>query len=156
MFHTAVIPDCTLTEFKHFKDDRGWLAEIFRKDELPNEQFPTMGYLSLTLPNVARGPHEHHAQTDLFVFFDGTFRVYLWDMRPNSPTYLTHQTEILGKARPATLIVPPGVVHAYKNIGEAEGLIFNCPNQLYAGWQKKEPIDEIRHEEHAESLFKLY
>jgi dTDP-4-dehydrorhamnose 3,5-epimerase len=53
------------------------------------------------------------------------------------------------------LIVPPGVVHAYKNIGTEPGLIFNCPNRLYKGPGRKEQVDEIRHEEDPDCRFQL-
>jgi dTDP-4-dehydrorhamnose 3,5-epimerase len=53
------------------------------------------------------------------------------------------------------LIVPPGVVHAYKNAGNTQGLVFNCPNKLFKGWGKKDPVDEIRHEEVHNSDFTL-
>ncbi len=147
------IDGCVPVPFKKYGDDRGWLAEVFRHDELDESLHPTMGYLSLTHPGVARGPHEHADQTDLFVFFDGIFRVYLWDARKESPTYGVRYVADLGRERPATLIVPPGVVHAYRNVGTEDSLIFNCPNRLYAGWGKKEPVDEIRHEDEADSLY---
>lgn len=155
MFQNGIIPDCTLTEFRYFHDSRGWLAEIFRSDELSATELPAMGYLSFTEAGVSRGPHEHVQQSDLFVFFDGTFKVWLWDMRPDSATFQSKQVEILGTERRGILIVPPGVVHAYQNIGENGALIFNCPNQLYGGKNRKEPVDEIRHELLAESPFLL-
>ena len=83
------------------------------------------------------------------------FKVYLWDSRAHSSTYQNSQVEVVGIDRPMLLIVPAGVVHAYKNVGSVPGLVFNCPNRLYKGHGKKEPVDEIRHEEHADSLFKL-
>jgi dTDP-4-dehydrorhamnose 3,5-epimerase len=52
-------------------------------------------------------------------------------------------------------IVPPGVVHAYKNIGTENGIVFNGPNRLYSGKEKKSTIDEIRHEDVAGSPFHL-
>jgi dTDP-4-dehydrorhamnose 3,5-epimerase len=53
------------------------------------------------------------------------------------------------------LIIPPGVVHAYRNVGSEPGLVFNCPNRLYRGPGKKEPVDEIRHEDRPDNLFRL-
>jgi dTDP-4-dehydrorhamnose 3,5-epimerase len=52
------------------------------------------------------------------------------------------------------------VVHAYKNVGREQGIVFNCPNRLYKGWNRKgwipgQGVDEIRHEEAAESRFRL-
>ena len=149
----ASIDGCRITPLTKYEDARGWLAEVFRQDELPTALHPVMGYLSLTHPGVARGPHEHAEQTDLFVFFDGTFRLYLWDARPTSATYGHRQILDVGRAHPVVAIVPPGVVHAYRNVGAADALIFNCPNQLYAGEGKREPVDEIRHEDAENSPF---
>ena len=147
------IASCTVKPLKKYSDERGWLGEFFRHDELPATLHPTMGYLSLTKPGVSRGPHEHEHQTDLFLFFSGTFKLYLWDDRKDSPTYGNRQIVEVGEANPTIAIVPPGVVHAYWNVGETEALVVNCPNKLYAGEGKNEPVDEIRHEELENSPF---
>ena len=140
------IQGCTLRPLTKFSDNRGWLAEIFRHDELDSHLHPLMSYLSLTHPDVIRGPHEHDHQTDLFVFFSGRFKLYLWDTRDKSTTNGYRQTLILGSDNTATILVPPGVVHAYKNVGTTDALIINCPNALYAGPNKAHPVDEIRYE----------
>ena len=51
------------------------------------------------------------------------------------------------------VIVPPGVVHGYKNIGQSDGIVFNAPNRLYAGKGRIEVVDEIRHEGDSRSPF---
>jgi dTDP-4-dehydrorhamnose 3,5-epimerase len=81
--------------------------------------------------------------------------VYLWDNREKSSTYLSREARTVGADDPALLIVPPGVVHAYKNVGDGAGLVFNCPNRLYKGWQRRDPVDEIRHEEQTDSPYQL-
>jgi dTDP-4-dehydrorhamnose 3,5-epimerase len=43
--------------------------------------------------------------------------------------------------------VPPGVVHGYTNVSDEDAWVVNFPNRLYAGAGKREPVDEIRHEE---------
>jgi dTDP-4-dehydrorhamnose 3,5-epimerase len=139
-----------------YHDARGWLCELFRHDELPAEFHPVMAYISLTEVGVARGPHEHEDQADCFCFLGpSNFKIYLWDSRPGSPTYQARQVEVAGADRPMLLIVPPGVVHAYQNVGAQPGLVFNCPNRLYRGPGKKQPVDEIRHENQADSLYQL-
>ena len=115
-----------------------------------------MAYISMTEAGVARGPHEHADQADYFCFLGpSNFKMYLWDNRPNSATYLTRQVEVLGADNPLVLIVPPGVVHAYKNIGSEPGIVFNCPNRLYKGPGRKEPVDEVRHEANKSTHFLL-
>jgi dTDP-4-dehydrorhamnose 3,5-epimerase len=155
-FHPGSIDGVIWRPLKKFHDSRGWLCELFRHDELPAEFHPVMAYISETLPGVARGPHEHVEQSDCFCFLGpSNFAVYLWDRRPDSPTYLARQIETVGADRPMLLIVPPGVVHAYKNVGAEPGVVFNCPNRLYRGEGRREPIDEIRHEDEAHSLYQL-
>jgi dTDP-4-dehydrorhamnose 3,5-epimerase len=115
-----------------------------------------MAYISMTLPGIARGPHEHTEQADFFCFIGpSTFKVYLWDNRPAAPTHGNHESALVGIDNPMALIIPPGVAHAYKNVGQEPGLVFNCPNRLYKGHGRKEPVDEIRHEEDGESPFRL-
>ena len=139
-----------------WRDHRGWLCEIFRRDETDQDVFPAMGYVSATLPGVARGPHEHREQTDFFAFVGPSdFRLYLWDNRESSPTKGNRVVITVGESNPCTVMIPPGVVHAYKNVGEKDGLVFNVPNRLYRGEGKREPVDEIRHEDDPASPFKL-
>jgi dTDP-4-dehydrorhamnose 3,5-epimerase len=150
------IHDVTIKPLAKFLDERGWLVELFRNDELADEVVPVMSYISMTQPGVARGPHEHIDQTDYFCFIGpSNFKVYLWDARKDSPTFGVKQFLFAGIDSPLVLVVPPGVVHAYKNVGMENGIVFNAPNRLYAGEGKKSPVDEIRHEESADSLYTL-
>jgi len=135
------------------EDNRGWLIELFRKDMI--EITPAMCYISLTYPNIVRGPHEHLKQTDYFCFFSSTFKLILWDNRKDSSTYGNKMSISAGENDPKIVIVPPGVVHAYKNIGEKAGLVVNFPDKLYAGWGRKEKVDEIRYENIPNSKFKV-
>ncbi len=138
------------------RDHRGWLAEIFRQDEIAPEIMPTMAYLSVTQPRMSRGPHAHRYQTDYFCFpGPGRFRVILWDNRPDSPAFQTRQEFNLGEEQPAILIVPPGVVHGYINVGEVPGVVFNCANRLYRGEGRREEVDEIRYENAPQCPFRL-
>jgi dTDP-4-dehydrorhamnose 3,5-epimerase len=144
-----------VTPFRAFADDRGWLAELFRSDETPADTYPAMGYLSVTHPGVARGPHEHREQTDRFAFFHGTYRVMMWDARAGSPTEGRRITMDVGANRPVTVVIPPGVVHAYRNVGSEDAYVLNFPDALYAGEGKKGPVDEIRHEDDPDSPFQI-
>ena len=138
------------------KDERGWLSELFRSDEIPPEFRPEMAYMSLSHPGVVRGPHEHVHQADLFCFLGPSdFRIYLWDNRSGSASHGREFVFEAGQKNPSLLIIPPGIVHAYKNIGECDGLVFNAPNRLFKGPGRSDSIDEIRHEENQDSPFKL-
>ena len=151
MFAEGKIEGVTIKDLRQFHDSRGWLAETFRSDELGDYR-PQMGYISVTFPDVARGPHEHREQTDYFCFL-GRFTLYLWDNRKDSVTYKNKM--VIGNADKLIVTVPPGVVHAYKNSGDAEGMVLNFPDRLYAGWGKKEEVDEVRYENDPASPFRL-
>ncbi len=155
-FTKGTIHDVVVKPLAKFLDERGWLTELFRSDEVSPEFLPAMAYISMTRPGVARGPHEHREQADCFAFMGpSNFKVYLWDTRGGSPTNGVRQIIFAGGDSPAMVIVPAGVVHAYKNIGGADGIVFNAPNRLYAGEGKRFPVDEIRHEDQAGSPFLL-
>jgi dTDP-4-dehydrorhamnose 3,5-epimerase len=79
----------------------------------------------------------------------------MWDNRPQSPTYRAYQADVVGADKPMLLVIPAGIVHAYKNVGSEPGIVFNCPNRLYKGPGRKDPVDEIRHEEIASTPFQL-
>jgi dTDP-4-dehydrorhamnose 3,5-epimerase len=138
-------------------DQRGFLCETFRSDELPPGIEPVMSYASYTEAGIARGPHEHTEQTDIFAFLGpGTFLLKLWDNRPKSVTYGHYMELTAGRDNSLTVIIPPGIVHGYKNISSAEqGMVLNFPDRLYRGPGKKEAVDEIRHEDDADSPFRM-
>jgi dTDP-4-dehydrorhamnose 3,5-epimerase len=140
-----------IKELAQFHDQRGWLVEIFREDETVFK--PVMSYVSMTKPDIARGPHEHMDQSDYFCFL-GHFKLYLWDNRKDSKTYrekLVFDTQ----GKPYTAIVPPHVVHAYKNVGSEDGIVINLPDRLFKGKGKSAAVDEVRYENDPESPFRL-
>lgn len=149
MIHGVIIKQITKNN-----DDRGWLAEVFRRDEL--EFDPVMSYISLTNPGVIRGPHEHVAQSDCFIFLGpGSFRLHLWDRRESSPTKGESVEIEVGENNPIVVTVPPGVVHGYKCISDIPALSINMPDRLYRGINKAEEVDEIRWEKDENSPYKI-
>jgi len=155
-----VIKGVVIKKLNKFKDDRGWLCEIFRNDE--TDFSPTMSYISVTKPGVIRGPHEHVEQSDCFVFVGpGSFELHLWDRRqgrrdsrisPSGDEYIKLE---VGENNPTMVIVPPGVVHGYKCISDCDAWCINLPDKLYKGKNKDEKIDEIRWEDRDNSPYKI-
>jgi len=156
MFREGPIDGVELRSLKKYRDERGWLVELFRSDELLDSHQVVMAYVSMTLPGTARGPHEHRDQADLFCFLGpSSFKLYMWDNRPQSPTYRNRMTVVVGEDNPQLARIPPGVAHAYKNVGTEPGLVYNLPDRLYRGERRAEPVDEIRHEDDAQTPFQL-
>ena len=155
-FRRGAIGGVVVRELKKYVDERGWLAELFRDDELAEEYLPAMAYTSATLPGVQRGPHEHVDQADYFCFIGpSNFKLRMWDNRPDSETYGCVMTVFAGEDAPKAVLVPKGVVHAYKNVGGSVGIVVNLPNRLYAGPGRREPVDEIRHEDDPDTVFRV-
>ncbi len=155
-FKRGDIEGVVVKELKKFVDERGWLAELFRQDEIDKDIYPVMSYISMTLPGVTRGPHEHLEQTDYFCFIGpSNFKLVLWDNRKNSISYMNKMVLFVGEDNPKSVIIPPRVVHAYKNVGGKPGIVLNFPNRLYAGWGKKEKVDEVRYENDANTVFRV-
>ncbi|MCK5320578.1 dTDP-4-dehydrorhamnose 3,5-epimerase family protein [Candidatus Parcubacteria bacterium] len=149
-----MIKDVIIKKINKYEDERGWLAEVFREDEI--DFHIEMSYVSSTKPGVIRGPHEHKYQSDFFVFIGpGDFELHLWDRRENSETYKEYVKIKVGESNLCSVIVPPGVVHGYKCISNNNAWCVNMPNKLYKGKNKQEEIDEIRWEQDKNSPYKI-
>src|SRR6267142_2734040 len=120
-FKAGEIDDVVIRDLRRFNDSRGWLAELFRHDELEGEYYPVMTYISATEPGVTRGPHEHVDQEDLFCFLGpSNFKIRMWDNREGSSTFNHVMTLVVGADNPKSVLVPKGVVHAYHNVGDVD------------------------------------
>ena len=149
-----MIENVVVKNLNKYEDMRGWLTEIYRDDE--TEYRPVMAYVSSTKPGIIRGQHEHAGQTDCFIFLGpGSFELHLWDRQPGSKTNGEHMKLEVGEKNPTMVIVPPGVVHAYKCVSKNDAYTINLPDKLYRGKDKKEKIDEIRWEEMEDSPYKV-
>jgi dTDP-4-dehydrorhamnose 3,5-epimerase len=155
-FKSGAIQGVVVRDLRKFVDERGWLAELFRHDELEEEFHPQMAYISQSEPQVQRGPHEHADQADFFCFIGpSNFKMRLWDNRPHSETYRNVMTLFSGEDNPKSVLVPKGVVHVYRNVGHNVGIVMNFPNRLFKGMSRSEAIDEIRHEDDPNTIFRL-
>ena len=174
------LPGALISYLNPNEDARGSLTELMRTDQLPSNWpdckertvggitiarfMPAMAYMSWTWEGEVRGPHEHKKQFDYFIFAGpGVFKLYLWN-NTVPPGEHGHYGRFITlgdvgdpafkDARPAAVIVPPGIVHGYKCV-DGPGLVFNMPSELYKGWGMQEEVDEIRHENDPDSLFKI-
>jgi dTDP-4-dehydrorhamnose 3,5-epimerase len=59
MFRNGTIQGVVVCDIPKHVDERGWLSEVFRTDELDPSCIPVMGYVSMTAPEVVRGTLPH-------------------------------------------------------------------------------------------------
>ncbi len=120
--------------FDVWPDDRGYFLEVIRMRQGPAADFApdtTQVSAALSYPGTIKAFHFHRRQTDLWVPAAGMFQVALVDLRTDSPTFGERNTLYLGTLRPWQLLIPPGIGHGYKVIGEASGLLVYVTDCLY-------------------------
>jgi len=122
-------------------DDRGYFLEVARMGQGLPADFPsatTQVSTALSYPGTIKAFHFHKYQTDLWVPSLGMLQVVLVDLRPESRTFGAKNTLYVGTLKPWQILIPPGVGHGYKVIGEQAAMLVYVTNRLY------DPSDEGR------------
>lgn len=123
-----LIDGVVIGEVAVWPDDRGVFFEIARIGQgLVNHFDPATTQVSATFtyPGAIKAFHYHLHQFDCWVPSSGMLQVALVDLRPDSPTFRVKNTIYIGEHRPWQVLIPPGVAHGYKVIGERRaGLIY--------------------------------
>lgn len=125
-----LIDGVKIKKLKVIPDERGRLMEMLRSDDEIFEKFGQI-YMTTTYPGVVKGWHYHKIQTDNFVVIKGMMKVVLYDPRDDSSTQGEINQFFIGEHNPILLQVPPNVYHGWKCISENEGVVINCPTELY-------------------------
>jgi dTDP-4-dehydrorhamnose 3,5-epimerase len=115
-------------------DDRGYFLEVIRMKQGLGQDFApetTQVSAALSYPGTIKAFHFHRHQTDLWVPASGMFQVALVDLRPHSPTFGLKNTIYAGALKPLQILIPPGVGHGYKVIGEGAAILVYVTNRLY-------------------------
>lgn len=125
-----MIEGVKVKEMKVWSDDRGYLTEIVREDEKLLSRFG-QAYVSMTLPGVIKAFHWHKKQDDLWYIVSGLAQVVLYDQRKNSKTYKQTDVYYMGDNNRIALLIPKGVVHGYRVLGNQPLMLINCVTQAY-------------------------
>ncbi len=136
-----LIADVKINPFPVWPDDRGYFLEIARLGQGLVEQFPsatTQVSAAFNYPGIIKAFHYHKFQTDYWVPSAGLLQVALVDLRAGSRTYGRKNTIYVGALRPWQLLIPPGVAHGYKVIGEHPSMLVYITDRTY------DPKDEGR------------
>lgn len=122
-------------------DQRGSLTELVRADD-PELMVAPIGqvYATTLYPGVVKGWHLHRHQWDRMSCLSGRVLLGLVDGREHSPTAGRTMSVVLGERSHCLVLVPPGVYHGLKNIGEREAIVVNVVSAPY----DREAPDEVR------------
>lgn len=138
---TDLIADVAVQAFPVWPDDRGYFLEVARLGQGLVSGFPaatTQVSTALNYPGIIKAFHYHKFQTDYWVPAAGLLQVALVDLRRGSRTHGVKNTLYLGALRPWQILIPPGVAHGYKVIGEQPSVLVYITNRIY------DPKDEGR------------
>jgi dTDP-4-dehydrorhamnose 3,5-epimerase len=136
-----LIAGVRLAHYALWPDDRGYFLEVMRIGQGLAADFPkesTQISAALSYPGTIKAFHFHRHQTDCWVPVRGMFQVVLVDLRKDSPTFGARNTIYVGTLRPWQLLIPPGVGHGYKVIGNDPGFLVYLTDRFY------DPNDEGR------------
>ena len=136
-----LIAGIQINPFSLWPDDRGYFLEVARLGQGLVADFPpasTQVSSALNYPGTIKAFHYHKFQTDFWVPAAGLLQVVLADLRRPSPTFGQKNTIYVGALRPWQILIPPGVAHGYKVIGEQPSVLVYITNRIY------DPNDEGR------------
>jgi dTDP-4-dehydrorhamnose 3,5-epimerase len=129
-----LIAGVEVNPFPVWPDDRGYFLEVARMGQGLVANFPpaaTQVSTALNYPGIIKAFHYHKLQTDYWVPAVGLLQVALVDLRRGSRTYGAKNTLYVGALRPWQVLIPPGVAHGYKVIGEQPSVLVYVTNRIY-------------------------
>lgn len=155
IIESDVISGVYIANLQIYGDTRGSFREMFRKDWFPQRDWQIIqSNCSHSKQGVLRGLHYHFHQVDYWYVVAGEIRAALFDMRPQSPTYMATQTVDMGGENDIGLFIPIGVAHGFATLRDARlvyivdnyydssdefGVAWDDP-QLNLDWGHRSPI----------------
>lgn len=93
-------------------DNRGWLAEIFRPEDVHNGM---KGQVTITTahPGIAKGNHYHKRKHEWYCVMQGKMKLALKDMSTGKKEEI-----ILSSDELKILEICPNIAHGFKNVGD--------------------------------------
>ena len=127
--------DCIIIDPLIFKDHRGYFLESFNQktfDQLLGQEVCfVQDNESLSTRGVLRGLHYQEgafSQAKLVRVVLGEVLDVVVDIRPDSPTYLQHETIKLSAENKRQLFVPKGFAHGFVVLSETAIFSYKCDN----------------------------
>lgn len=136
-----LIADVRVQPLALWPDDRGYFLEVQRMGRGLPAEFPaatTQVSAAVNYPGTIKAFHYHLHQTDCWTPVGGLLQIALVDLRTASPTYGARNTLYAGALRPWQILIPPGVAHGYKVVGQEPALLVYLTDRFY------NPTDEGR------------
>ena len=112
-------------------DERGTVCELYDPRWGVSPDPMVFGYTFTIRPGAAKGWAVHRAHEDRYAFLTGELEVVLYDAREDASTFGLDARLFLSEHRRQLLIIPRGVWHAERNIGQGDVVVVNFPSIPY-------------------------
>jgi dTDP-4-dehydrorhamnose 3,5-epimerase len=122
------IKDLLIIEKQTYKDNRGFLRELYKENTL-SEKFKFQ-ILSKSKKNVVRGLHiqQKKQQGKYVTILNGKVFDVAVDLRKNSKTFGQHFSLILSGKENISFYIPPGFAHGFCSLEENTIVHYMCTN----------------------------
>ena len=130
------IKDLLILKSKNFRDNRGYLREIFRKDIL-NKNFP-FDLISCSNKNVLRGLHFQYkySQAKLITVTNGKIFDVAVDLRKKSKTFGKHFSIILSEKDDFSFYIPENFAHGFLCMSKSCTIHYKLSNYRNPKYEK--------------------
>jgi dTDP-4-dehydrorhamnose 3,5-epimerase len=131
MWQQSLIAGVRVKEIKNVPGEHSVLTEIFRRDwELDAGPVDQVFQIRLA-PGKLSAWHAHQWTTDRLFVSQGLIKIVLYDARQAADTYGRINEFRCGAARPALIVVPPGVWHGVQNLAAEPSCLINLVDRAY-------------------------
>ncbi len=128
ILESEIIKGVYIAHLRPFGDERGSFRETFRREWFPQRNWDRVqSNCSHSSKGVLRGLHYHFNQCDYWFVPRGHIRAALFDMRPDSATYMASQAIDMGEKYELGLFIPIGVAHGFATLEDAT-LLYTVDN----------------------------
>lgn len=94
-------------------DERGWLAEILRKENLHSKKDFGQILVTVANPGATKGKHFHKRKEEWYCVINGKGKLCLRDNASGE-----YQEILMGEGNMVTVKIPPHITHSIQNIGD--------------------------------------
>ena len=150
------IKDLKIIKTKIFKDNRGFLREVFKENLIKNNTF-IFNLMSFSKKNVLRGLHiqTKNSQAKIITVTHGKIFDVVVDLRKKSKTFKKSYSIIISDKSDFSFYVPEGFAHGFLCLSKECTINYSCSNyrnsnseltldwedeQLGIKWPTKKPI----------------
>jgi len=118
--------DIEIRKLEVKKDERGWLAEMLRREEMGSHTRFGQFLITTANPGYVKGNHYHKRKTEWFCVIKGRAEVTFENVKTREK-----KTIILDEKEPTIVKINPFTNHSVKNIGKEEMYLLAYVDDVY-------------------------